>query len=110
MATEQPLGEFEHLVLLAILRLDRDAYGVSIARALQELAGRHVSRGALYVTLDRLEAKGLIRWKISPGGKERGDLPRRCYTVTAHGVAVLRATREVLRRMWRGVEDVLKES
>lgn len=104
-----PLGEFEQLLLLAILRLGPDAYGVSIARELEVHADRRVSRGALYTTLDRLEAKGLVRWRIVHGGADRGGLPRRAYTVTATGMAALRAAREVLQRMWRGVEQMLRE-
>jgi DNA-binding PadR family transcriptional regulator len=104
-----PLGEFEHLLLLAILRLGADAYGVTIARELEQHAKRRVSRGALYTTLDRLEVKGHVRWRISPGTRERGDLPRRVYTVSARGIAALRASQETLQRMWRGLDDVLKE-
>ena len=109
MSSPVPLGEFEQLLLLAILRLGADAYGVTIAGELEERAGRRVSRGALYTTLDRLEAKGLIRWKISAGSRERDNLPRRCYTVSARGLASLRASREVLKRMWSGLDDILKE-
>jgi PadR family transcriptional regulator PadR len=104
-----PLGEFEQLLLLAILRLGADAYGVTIARELEEHAKRRVSRGALYTTLDRLEAKGLVRWKIGPGTRERGGLPRRCYTVSARGITALRASQQILQQMWRGLDDVLKE-
>jgi PadR family transcriptional regulator PadR len=103
-----PLGEFEHLVLLAILRLGADAYGVTIARELEEHARRRVSRGALYTTLDRLEGKGLVRWKVGAGTRERGGLPRRCYTVSARGVAALKTSHQILQHMWRGL-DVLKE-
>ncbi len=103
------LGEFEQLLLLAVLRLDAHASGTEIARELETRAGRAVSRGALYTSLDRLETKGLLRWKPGPGGAERAGLPRRLYAVTPAGLAALRASREVLRRMWRGLDDVLKE-
>jgi len=103
------LGEFEQLLLLAILRLDSHAYAHDVARELDTRAGRTVSRGALYTSLDRLEDKGLLRWKAVAGGDERGGLPRRLYTVTPAGVAALRASRDTLRRMWRGLDDVLKE-
>src|SRR5262245_45598701 len=59
------LGEFEHLLLLAILRLGPEAFGVEIARELDQRAGRRVSRGALYTSLDRLEDKGLLKWKLA---------------------------------------------
>ena len=104
-----PLGEFEQLVLLAILRLGADAYGVTVAGELEQRAGRRVSRGALYTTLDRLETKGLVRWKISAGSRERDGLPRRCYAVSERGLASLRASRQVLKRMWSGLDDVLRE-
>ena len=103
------LGEFEQLVLLAILRLGADPSGVSIARELETEAGRRVARGALYTTLDRLESKGLLRWKVVPGGDVRGRLPRRSYSVTARGLTAIRASHRVLRRMARGLDDVLKE-
>jgi PadR family transcriptional regulator PadR len=104
-----PLGELEQLILLATLRLGGDAYGVSIARELEAHAGRRLSRGALYTSLERLELKGLVRWKLEAGGPERGGLPRRVYAVTTRGVAALRSSQRILRRMWSGLDDVLKE-
>jgi PadR family transcriptional regulator len=103
------LGEFEQLLLLAVLRLSADAYALDIARELDLRAGRSVSRGALYTSLDRLEDKGLVRWTPAAGGAARSGLPRRLYTVTPAGLAALRASRDTLRRMWRGVEHLLKE-
>ena len=105
-----PVGEFEHLLLLTVLRLGADAYGLEIARELARLAGRRISRGALYSSLDRLEQKGLLRWQtVAEGSPLREGLPRRLYTVTASGVAALRESREMLRRMWRGIEPLLKD-
>ena len=109
MGSSAPIGEFEQLVLLAILRLGEVAYGVTIAGELEGRAGRRVSRGALYTTLDRLETKGLVRWKINAGTRERAGLPRRTYGVTARGLTMLRASRQVLQRMWSGLDDLLKE-
>jgi PadR family transcriptional regulator PadR len=109
MRTPAPLGELEQLILLATLKLGSDAYGLSVARVLEVEAGRRLSRGALYTSLERLELKGLVRWKLEPGGPERGGLPRRIYAVTPRGVAALRASQRILRRMWRGLDDVLKE-
>jgi PadR family transcriptional regulator len=103
------LGEFEQLLLLAILRLGDEAFGADIARELEDRAGRTVSRGHLYTSLDRLEGKGLLRWKVGSGTAIRDGLPRRIYTVTPAGLAALRASRDVLRRMWRGLDDLLKE-
>ena len=103
------LGEFEQLLLLAILRLDDEAFGADIARELEERAGRSVSRGHLYTSLDRLEDKGLLRWRLASGTAIRDGMPRRMYTVTPAGLAALRASRDVLRRMWRGLDAFLKE-
>jgi PadR family transcriptional regulator len=103
------LGEFEQLLLLAVLRLGADAYALAVARELDVRAGRSVSRGALYTSLDRLEDKGLLRWKPAAGGPARSGLPRRLYTVTPAGLTALRASRDTLRRMWRGIEHLLKE-
>jgi len=103
------LGEFEQLVLLAILRLGADAHGVGIGRELEEQAGRIVSRGSLYTTLDRLEQKGLVRWKIAPGGDERGRLPRRIYTATSRGLSAVRVAQRALRRMSAGLDRLLNE-
>ena len=102
--TSTYLGEFEQLVLLAILRLGADASGVGIAAKLEAEAGRRVARGALYTTLDRLEDKGLLRWRTVPGTEARDGLPRRLYTVTAAGLAALRAAREVVRNLWDGLD------
>jgi PadR family transcriptional regulator PadR len=109
MTKPASLGEFEQLLLLAVLRLDADAYGLDIARELEARAGRTISRGALYTSLDRLEDKGLLRWKTAAGASARNGLPRRLYTVTPAGIAALSASRETLRRMWRGIDHLLKE-
>ena len=104
------LGEFEQLVLLAVLRLGaggHPARAPDVARELEARAGRSVSRGHLYTTLDRLEDKGLIRWKLAAGTEVRDGLPMRLYSVTPGGLAALRASRDVLRRMWRGLEAAL---
>jgi DNA-binding PadR family transcriptional regulator len=103
------LGEFEHLLLLTILRLGPGACGVDIARELEQLAARRVSRGALYATLDRLEDKGLVRWKAGAGTPARDGIPRRAYAVTPTGLAALRASRKVLQRLWRGLDQLFKE-
>ena len=108
MADAATLGELEHLILLAILRLEPDAYGLSVARELEAHAGRRLSRGALYTSLDRLEHKGLLRWRTETGGPERRGLPKRVYSLTPRGVAAVRGSHRVLRRMWRGLDAILK--
>ena len=103
------LGEFEQQVLLVILRLGEDAYGPDIGRELEARAGRRVSRGALYTTLDRLEDKGLIRWRTVPGTEARDGLPRRLYAVTGAGLAAVKAARAVVKRLWDGIGARLKD-
>ena len=103
-----PLGEFEQLVLLAILRLKDDAYGLGIRKELERRARRAVSRGAFYATLDRLEGKGLVKWQAVPPTGSRGGLPQRRFEVTSAGLRALRASRETLLSMWQGLEAVLE--
>ena len=108
MAKPPYLGEFEQQLLLVILRLGDDAFGPDVARELETRAGRRVSRGALYTTLDRLEDKGLVRWRTVPGTEARDGLPRRVYSVTAAGMAAVKAAREIVRRLWSGLDARLQ--
>jgi PadR family transcriptional regulator PadR len=97
------LGEFEHLVLLAVLRLGGDAYAVPVRSEIEARAGRAVARGALYPTLDRLEQKGLVRSRLGEALAERGGRARRYYTVSARGLACLRAARASIDSLSEGV-------
>ena len=101
------LGGFEHVLLLAVLRLGDGAYGPAILEELERHAGRPQSAGSLYVTLDRLEAKGLLRSRLGDATPERGGRPRRYVSVTAQGVRDLRASRRTLLHLWHGLEGVL---
>jgi DNA-binding PadR family transcriptional regulator len=101
------LGEFEHLVLLAILRLGDGAYAPAILDEIERRTGRPPSAGSVYVTLDRLEEKGLIRSRLEAGGDERGGRPRRYVAVTAAGLRRVRASRAALVALWRGLEGLL---
>jgi PadR family transcriptional regulator PadR len=107
---KQYLGEFEQMVLLAVLQLKESAYAPDISRELQKSAARRVSRGALYGTLDRLEHKGFLRWKIEAATSDRGGHRKRLFEVTATGVAVLKASRVALENLWNGLDDVFVES
>jgi len=104
MPPSQSLGEFEQLVLLAILQLGEDAYAAGIRREIEERAERSVSRGALYATLDRLEQKAYLRWETEASTPARGGIPRRRFIVTATGIAALRASLEAIVRLSRGLE------
>jgi len=100
-------GEFEQMVLLAVLRLGAGAYALAVLRELDQQAGRRVSRGALYKTLDRMEAKGMVRWQVEEATPDRGGHPRRLFSVTPQGVALLQASRDALFRLWDGLDGVL---
>jgi DNA-binding PadR family transcriptional regulator len=98
MPTASPLGEFEQVVLLAILRLGETAYGVSIREEIAARTDRDPAPGALYTTLDRLETKGLLSSRYADPTPERGGRSKRYFTVTASGVkAVARAQRSYQR-------------
>lgn len=103
------LGELEQLVLLAVLHLGEDAYGVPVLQLLRERAGRRIARGALYTVLDRLETKGCLTSRTGEPVAERGGRPRRYYTVTASGQFALAESRRVLVGLWRGLETFLGE-
>jgi DNA-binding PadR family transcriptional regulator len=97
-------GPFEQLVLIAILGLDENAYGVSIHKKVQSLAlPKTVSLGAIYVTLDRLEAKGLIASRLSEPTAERGGRAKRCYCLEAAGKRALQEAAVMAQRMWESV-------
>ncbi len=98
------LGEFEQMVLLAILRLGEESYAVPVLRELDARAGHSVSRGTLYKTLERLHARGLVAWTVEEGTPERGGHPRRRFRVTALGMRTLHDSRSVFLRMWEGLE------
>lgn len=106
--TRGPLGEFEHVVLLAILRLGDGAYAPAILDEIEQRTGRAASAGSMYVTLDRLEAKGLLRSRLGDPTDDRGGRQRRYVTVTAAGVRELRSSRAALLRLWRGLEGILE--
>jgi PadR family transcriptional regulator, regulatory protein PadR len=107
---ENYLGEFEQIVLLAILRLKDDAYAVPVREEIEGRTGRSVARGALYTALDRLEAKHFLTSKMGEPLAERGGRSRRYYTVTPAGVSALRASRHALLQLWNGLESLLERS
>jgi len=99
----QSLGEFEQIVLLATLHLD-EAYGVSIVDEIERRTQRSVSRSAVYITLRRLEQKGLVASWMSESTPERGGKPRRCVRVEPEGRRLLEQSRRAMAQMWRGLE------
>ncbi|MGD2120819.1 MAG: PadR family transcriptional regulator [Gemmatimonadota bacterium] len=102
------LGEFEQMVLLATLQLGEEAYALSILKELDQRAGRSVSRGTLYKTLERLETKGYLQWAAEGGPPERGGHPRRRFSVTARGVSALREARSAFDKLWEGLDSVVE--
>lgn len=104
MTTPLNLGELEQLILLAILRLRDDAYGVTIRAELAERAGRTVAPGALYTTLERLEIKGLIVSRMSDPTPQRGGRAKRHVTVTADGMEALTRSVQAYQRLLDGLK------
>ena len=99
-------GELEQMLMLAALRLGEDAYGSAMTGLLEERVDRRVSRGSIYVTLDRLEAKGWIRSRMSEPRAERGGRRRRLIEVTPEGRARLQRSRDALESLWSGLEPL----
>ena len=98
------LGEFEQLVLLACLRLGDGAYTVAVVDEITERSGRETSHAAVYVALRRLESKGLVRSRLGESTPERGGRPKRFFEVEPRARQALREARDVLLRMWDGLE------
>ena len=107
----ETVGEFEQLVLLAILHLDAagDVYGVPIVEAIEGRTNRQVSRAAVYIALRRLEHKGHVATWMSEPTHERGGKSRRCVKVTPAGLQALHQTRQALEDMWRGLDPQLEK-
>jgi PadR family transcriptional regulator PadR len=97
------LGEFEQMVLLAILQLDHEVYGVPIVEEIETRTGRQVSRASVYVTLRRLERKGLVSSWMGEATRERGGKPRRYVRVEPEGVRLLEESRRAMEEMWEGL-------
>jgi len=104
------IGEFEQLVLLAILRLGDEAYGVSILDEIRGRTGRAVLRPAVYVALGRMEEKGLVRSADGEPLPERGGRARKFYRVESEGLELLRHSRRALLNMWDGLDGVLGQT
>jgi PadR family transcriptional regulator, regulatory protein PadR len=97
------LGQFEQLILLALVRLRENAYGVTIRREIMERAGRDVSVGAVYTTLERLERKRYVSSRMGSATPERGGRAKRYFTIEAPGQIALNAVREASGRLAEGL-------
>jgi PadR family transcriptional regulator, regulatory protein PadR len=107
MAKADSLGQFEQLVLTAILTLREDAYGVTIHSRVEELTRpKAVALGAVYVTLDRLEDKGMVKSWLSDPTPERGGRAKRCYRLEALGERALEESAVTAKRIWDGIAEI----
>ena len=104
----QHLGEFELLVVLAVLQLEEEPYAVTIRKEIEARTGRDVSRGAVYVTLDRLEKKGFLSSWLAEPTPERGGKAKRLYRVEASGLEAARDFRQMVQSMWSGLDPILE--
>lgn len=97
------LGEMELMVLLTVVRLGDNAYGVPISTELRQLAQREIALGSIYAALDRLEQKGFVTSSLGDPTPERGGRAKRYFRVTKAGVRALRTTRMALTNLWSGI-------
>jgi PadR family transcriptional regulator, regulatory protein PadR len=103
---EEPLGSLEHIVLLAVMRLGPDAYGMTVRREIESATGRDISIGAVYATLTRLESKGLVESYAGEPTAERGGRAKRHFQMTADGKGALRNTHDIIRKMSAGLKGL----
>ena len=97
------IGNFELMILLALIRIDGNAYGVPISKEIEKRSGREVSVASVYATLERLEAKGFVSPELGEPTPERGGRAKRYFRITAKGVREVRATRRALVQLWDGL-------
>ena len=110
MARRSYLGDFELVVMLAVLRLGDIAYGVPIAREIALQSGREVLLGSVYATLERLRQKGLVSSTLGEPTAQRGGRAKRYFQVTTKGLSEIRHARQTLIRLWRGLSELKGES
>jgi PadR family transcriptional regulator PadR len=103
MAKGDSLGEFEQIVLAALMRLDPDAYGMAVRREIETRTGRSVSIGAVYATLERLEAKGYVSSTVGDATAERGGRAKRFFHIETDGQRALHSSQEAMRKMMAGL-------
>jgi DNA-binding PadR family transcriptional regulator len=100
------LGGFEYVVILGLMRLGEDAYGVTVRQEIEARTGREVSIGAVYATLDRLEAKGYVKSQLGEPTRERGGRSKRFFRTTPKGILVVKRTHNTLLRLMDGLDLV----
>ena len=100
------LGQFELMVLLALMRLGEDAYGVTIAGELEEQTGREVVVASVYATLERLQDRGLVSSSLGESTPERGGRAKRYFRITGAGLREVREARRSLMSLWKGLPEL----
>ncbi len=109
--TKRPyLGNFELIVLLALIRLGEKAYGVTIAREIASRGGREVSLGGIYATLERLETNGLVSSEMGEATPERGGRAKKYFHIAPKGLREVRRTQRALRKLWQGIPQLEGEA
>ena len=103
------LGEFEQMILAAVLRLGEQAYGVAILDEIAARTGREVSSGALSITLDRMEKKGYVRSELDDSNEQRGGRPRRYIRISAPGLVAAGEARDAMLSLWGGIEEAFED-
>jgi PadR family transcriptional regulator, regulatory protein PadR len=109
MATSPILSNFELMVMLAIIRIGDEAYGVSVSNEIEETTGTEVLLGSVYDALARLEAKGLIISTLGEATPERGGRAKRHFRATSRGIRLVRDTQQSLVKLWKGVPQLKGE-
>jgi len=104
--SEDGLGALEHIVLLAVMRLGSNAYGMTVRREIETATGRDLSIGAVYATLARLETKGFVSSYTGEPTAERGGRAKRHFHITAEGKGALRNTHDIIRKMSAGIKGL----
>jgi PadR family transcriptional regulator, regulatory protein PadR len=104
------LGDIEHLVLLAILRLGKEAYGIPILDEVSTRSGRDISRATIYVALKRLEQKGLVTSRLGDSTPERGGRAKRFFKLRPAGLRAVRESRAMFLSLWRDYESILDQA
>ena len=106
MKTGHHLSDFELIAILVLLRLGEDAYGVPIAREIEEQTKREVKLGSVYAALERLEEKGFVASELGQPTQERGGRAKRYFHITQQGMREVRETRRTLIRLWQGIPEL----
>src|SRR5215470_10734105 len=104
--SEDGLGALEHIVLLAVMRLGQDAYGMTVRREIESTTGRDISIGAVYATLARLESKGFVKSRAGEPTAERGGRAKRYFRMTPDGEGALRNTHHIIQKMSAGLKGL----